>query len=148
MWAQVVYIVLGAWDNLTRADGVVDVTGLAVVVPCRCVRILVTLCVRTAWAQGNLQVMIWTNSGLSSSMCIHRSYQSFSLAESQFFSHWGSPEQALASTPTTDTLRGRHTGVEPWGNPCHERLSTERPLVLNILVGRHVVLVCLRPSSP
>jgi hypothetical protein len=92
VWAQVVDIVLGTWDNLTRADGVVDVAGFAIVVPCGCERGPLSHewvhCV--GWR--HLHVMIWTNSGRSSSMCIHRSYQSFSLADSQFFSHCGNPE--------------------------------------------------------
>lgn len=48
MWAQVVHVVLGTWDNLTRADGVVDVTGFAVVVPYGCVRVSLNLGVLTA----------------------------------------------------------------------------------------------------
>jgi hypothetical protein len=101
MWAQVVDIVLGTWDNLTRADGIVDVAGFAVIVPCGgvCKRIRSAMKGRDAsrhhmggsWK--HLHVMIWTNSGRSSSMCIHRSYQSLSLADSQFFSHWGNPDE-------------------------------------------------------
>lgn len=85
-------VCVGAGDDLRSTVRLVDVAGFAVIVPwdpsVSMERNETRARTRT---RIDIQVMICTKSGLTSRICIHRSYHKLSPEEYQFLFHCGSP---------------------------------------------------------